>query len=317
MQKQQMTVFGKGEKREFQKKKQIRILLHNTIFIVFLIFSLFPILYSFVLSFCDMDVLSGRFTFVGMRNYQRLFESGYFFKSIGNTLLIWIMSIIPQLGIAFILALILSNKWFRGRFLLRNIYYFPNLVTPVTIGLLFGAMFSYPGGAVNNIITMLGLEAVDFQNNQMLARMVIAIAICWKNFGFNIIYFTAGINSISDDVLEAAEVDGASNWQKITRITLPLMRPILIYVLVTSVIGGLQMFDESHLVFKSVPGDATVTMVKYLYDSAFERFQFGYAAAVAYGIFVIIIIASVFSLLVTKEKKDDYGEKKGRKGAGK
>ncbi len=286
-------------------------------FIVFLIFSLFPILYSFVLSFCDMDVLSGRFTFVGMRNYQRLFESGYFFKSIGNTLLIWIMSIIPQLGIAFILALILSNKWFRGRFLLRNIYYFPNLVTPVTIGLLFGAMFSYPGGAVNNIITMLGLEAVDFQNNQMLARMVIAIAICWKNFGFNIIYFTAGINSISDDVLEAAEVDGASNWQKITRITLPLMRPILIYVLVTSVIGGLQMFDESHLVFKSVPGDATVTMVKYLYDSAFERFQFGYAAAVAYGIFVIIIIASVFSLLVTKEKKDDYGEKKGRKGAGK
>lgn len=286
-------------------------------FIVFLIFSLFPILYSFVLSFCDMDVLSGRFTFVGMRNYQRLFESGYFFKSIGNTLLIWIMSIIPQLSIAFILALILSNKWFRGRFLLRNIYYFPNLVTPVTIGLLFGAMFSYPGGAVNNIITMLGLEAVDFQNNQMLARMVIAIAICWKNFGFNIIYFTAGINSISDDVLEAAEVDGASNWQKITRITLPLMRPILIYVLVTSVTGGLQMFDESHLVFKSVPGDATVTMVKYLYDSAFERFQFGYAAAVAYGIFVIIIIASVFSLLVTKEKKDDYGEKKGRKGAGK
>ena len=286
-------------------------------FIVFLIFSLFPILYSFVLSFCDMDVLSGRFTFVGMRNYQRLFESGYFFKSIGNTLLIWIMSIIPQLSIAFVLALILSNKWFRGRFLLRNIYYFPNLVTPVTIGLLFGAMFSYPGGAVNNIITMLGLEAVDFQNNQMLARMVIAIAICWKNFGFNIIYFTAGINSISDDVLEAAEVDGASNWQKITRITLPLMRPILIYVLVSSVIGGLQMFDESHLVFKSVPGDATVTMVKYLYDSAFERFQFGYAAAVAYGIFVIIIIASVFSLLVTKEKKDDYGEKKGRKGAGK
>lgn len=298
-----------------KKRNKYAYLYITPFFIVFLIFSLFPILYSFVLSFCDMDVLSGKFTFVGMRNYQRLFDSGYFFKSIGNTVLIWIMSIVPQLSIAFILALILSNKWFRGRFLLRNIYYFPNLVTPVTIGLLFGAMFSYPGGAVNNIITMLGLEAVDFQNNQMLARMVIAIAICWKNFGFNIIYFTAGINSISEDVLEAAEVDGASNWQKITRITLPLMRPILIYVLVTSVIGGLQMFDESHLVFKSVPGDATVTMVKYLYDSAFARFQFGYAAAVAYGIFVIIIIASMFSLMVTKEKKDDYGEKKGGKGA--
>ena len=278
-------------------------------FIVFLIFSLFPILYSFVLSFCNMDVLSGKFTFIGVENYKRMIESGYFFQTILNTLLIWIMSIIPQLTIAFVLSLILSNKWFRWKFLLRNLYYFPNLVTPVTIGLLFGALFSYPGGAVNNIISTFGLQAVDFQNNPMLARIVIAIAICWKNFGFNIIYFTAGINSISEEVMEAAEVDGASSWQKITRITIPLMKPILIYVMVTSIIGGLQMFDESHLVFKSVPGDATWTMVKYMYESAFVRFQFGYGAAVAYGIFVIIAIFSVFSLLVTRDKKDDYGSK--------
>lgn len=248
-----------------------------------------------------------------MDNYIRMIKSGYFFQSIGNTLLIWIMSIIPQLSIAFILALILSNKWFRGRFILRNVYYFPNLVTPVTIGLLFGAMFSYPGGAINNIITVLGLEAVDFQNHQMLARMVIAIAICWKNFGFNIIYFTAGINSISDEVIEAAEVDGASSWQRITKITIPLMKPILIYVMVTSIIGGLQMFDESKLVFTSVPNDATTTMVKYMYDSAFVRFQFGYGAAVAYGIFVIVAFFSILSLLITRDRKDDYGRKRGRK----
>lgn len=282
-------------------------------FIVYLIFSVFPILYSLILSFCNMDALSGNLTFIGIENYIRLFTSGYFFQSIGNTLLIWIMSIIPQLTIAFLLAMMLSNKWFKGKMILRNVYYFPNLVTPVTIGLLFGAMFSYPGGAINNIITVLGLEAVDFQNNQMLARMVIAIAICWKNFGFNIIYFTAGINSISDEVMEAAEVDGATAWQRITRITIPLMRPILIYVMVTSIIGGLQMFDESKLVFTAVPGDATTTMVKYLYDSAFVRFQFGYSAAVAYGIFAIIAVFSLFSLYVTKEKKDDYGNKKERR----
>ena len=284
-------------------------------FIVFLIFSLFPILYSLVLSFCNMDVLSGKFTFVGLENYKRMIESGYFFRSIRNTILIWIMSIIPQLTIAFILALVLSNRWFRGRYILRNIYYFPNLVTPVTIGLLFGAMFSYPGGAINNVITALGLNAVDFQNNRMLARVVIAIAICWKNFGFNIIYFTAGINSISEEILEAAEVDGANERQKIMKITIPLMKPILIYVMVTSIIGGLQMFDESKLVFTSVPGDATTTMVKYLYDSAFVRFQFGYAAAVAYGIFVIIAFFSVFSLIVTRDKKDEYGTKKNRRRA--
>lgn len=272
-------------------------------FIVFLIFKLYPIIYTFVLSFCDMDVLSGDLTFVKLANYKRLLSSPYFFRSIGNTLLIWIMSIVPQLTLAFLLALLMSNRWLRGRSVFRNVYFFPNLVTSVTIGLLFGALFSYPGGAINSVIKALGLEAVDFQNNQMLARVVIAIAICWKNFGFNIIYFTAGINSISEEVLEAAEVDGANWWHKVTRITIPLMRPILIYVMVTSIIGGLQMFDESKLVFSSVPGDATTTMIKYMYDSAFVRFQFGYGGACAYVVFVIIMIASAIAMWLTREKK--------------
>ena len=119
------------------------------------------------------------------------------------------MSIIPQLSVAFILSLILSNKWFRGKMVLRNLYYFPNLVTPVTIGLLFGAMFSYPGGAVNNVITMLGLEAVDFQNHRMLARVGTASAIVSKNFGVTINFFTGGANSYPVEMMEAREVGGA------------------------------------------------------------------------------------------------------------
>ncbi len=282
-------------------------------FLVFIVFSLFPIVYSFILSFSEMDALSGNLTFVGLENYKRLLNSGYFFETIGNTLIIWIMAIIPQLTIAFVLALILSNKWFKGKLILRNIFYFPNLVTPVTIGLLFGALFSYPGGAINNIIELFGLSAIDFQNSKMLARFVVSMAICWQNFGFNIIYFTAGINSIPEEVIEAAEVDGASGWQRTMRITIPLMRPMLIYIMITSIIGGLQLFDVAKLVFKTVPGDATTTMVKYLYDSAFERFQFGYGSAVAYGIFVIIAFFSVISLIVTKERKDDYGNVKKRR----
>ena len=283
-------------------------------FTVFLVFNVFPIIYSLVLSFASMDILSGKITFIGLDNYRRLLSSSFFYKAIGNTLMIWIMSIIPQLTIAFSLALLLDNKWFRGRFLLRNIYYFPNLVTPVTIGLLFGALFSHPGGAVNNIISTLGVKPIDFAGNPMLARMVIAIAICWKNFGYNIIFFTAGLHSISEDVYEAAEIDGANSWQKISKITIPLMRPILIYIMITSVIGGLQIFDESKLVFANVTGDAATTMVKFLYDSAFVRFQFGYGASVAYGIFLIIAFFSIISLIVTKEKKGDYGSVKKKGG---
>ena len=260
-------------------------------FIVFLIFSLFPILYSFVLSFCDMDVLSGKFTFVGITNYKRMVESGYFFQSIGNTLLIWIMSIIPQLTIAFVLSLILSNKWFRGKFLLRNIYYFPNLVTPVTIGLLFGALFSYPGGAVNNVISMLGLEAVDFQNNQMLARMVISIAICWKNFGYNIIYFTAGINSISEEVMEAAQVDGANGWQRITKITIPLMKRPLLVALLFRTLDAFRVFDLISVLTGGANGTESICV--YAHKQLMSFLDFGYGSALAVLIFIVVFIISL------------------------
>lgn len=273
-------------------------------FIVFLIFSLYPIIYSLQLSFYDLDPLSGAAKWVGISNYERLFKSPFFLRSFYNTFIIWIMSIIPQLTIAFVLSLMLNNKWLKGRALFRNLFYFPNLVTPVTIGLLFGAMFSYPGGTVNQIMGLLEISPIDFQNKPFLAQMVISMAICWRNFGYNIIFFTAGLNSISTEIYEAAEVDGANAFTKGTRITIPLMRPILVYVMVTSIIGGLQIFDESKLVFKTVPGDATTTMVKYMYESAFERSQFGYGAACAFGIFIVIAIFSIISLLVTREKKE-------------
>lgn len=291
-----------------KKRNRYAYLFILPFFIIYLIFSFYPIVYSFALSFQEMDPLTGEGTWVGLMHYQRLFTSKFFYQSISNTFVMWIMSIVPQLTIAFVLSLLLSNKWLRGRSVLRNVYYFPNLVTPVTIGLLFGSLFSYPSGSINQLINLLGFSSVDFQNNPFLAQIVIAIAICWKNFGYNIIYFTAGLNSISPEVYEAAEVDGANTWNKTTRITLPMMRPMLLYVMITSVIGGLQMFDESKLVFKSVPGDATTTMVKYMYDSSFERFQFGYGAATSVGIFFVIMLATVVVLLLTRERNKQGGK---------
>ena len=304
-----LRMYG-GVSMRRKKRGKIAYFYIMPFFAVFLLFKLYPILYTFVLSFCKMDALSGHLSFLGLDNYKRIFFFFYFLQSIGNTLIIWIVSIIPQLTIAFLLALCMSNRWLRGRAILRNVYFFPNLVTSVTISLLFGALFSYPGGTVNNILSVLGISPVDFQNNRALARMVISIAICWKNFGYNIIYFMAGINSIPDEVLEAAEVDGANARQKLTKITIPLMKPILIYVMVTSIIGGLQIFDESKLVFTSVPGNATTTMVKYMYDSAFDRFDFGYGSAAAYVIFLIIVIFSFLSLSITRDRTDEYGSRK-------
>ncbi|GHU75474.1 sugar ABC transporter ATP-binding protein [Clostridia bacterium] len=280
-------------------------------FAVFLTFSIYPIFYSLYLSFTEYDPLFLTTKLVGMQNYTRLISSAYFWESVGNTIVIWLFSIIPQLIIAITLALILNERWIKGRSTLRSIYYFPNLVTPVTIGLLFNMMFSYPGGAINNLLTATGLasQAVNFKDTPILAKMVGGIAICWQNFGYNIIFISAGLNAISQDVYEAAEVDGANALRRTTRITLPLLKPILLYVMVTSIIGGLQIFDVPRMLFKDGMGNATRTMVYYMFETAFERWQFGYGAAISYGIFIIIGVFSLFSMFVTsrgshKEEKN-------------
>ena len=275
-------------------------------FASFLTFSIYPIFYSLYISFHSYDPLSLQMTWVGWANYERLVTSSFFWDSVLNTVEIWLFSIIPQLTIAMVLSLILNERWVKGKNALRSIFYFPNLITPITIGMLFTLLFGYPGGAINNLFTSLGIfsEAIDFKNVSILAKLVGGIAICWQNFGYNIIFITAGLHSISTDVYEAAEVDGANAWHRITKITLPLLKPIMRYIMITSIIGGLQIFDIPKMLFKDGVANATRTMVLYMYEAAFEQWQFGYGAAAAYVIAMIIGVASLFTILFNLRKKE-------------
>lgn len=269
-------------------------------FASFLTFSIYPIFYSLYISFHSYDPLTLKLSPVGWDNYIRLFQSDYFWSSVLNTIEIWLISIIPQLTIALILSLILNERWVKGKNALRSVYYFPNLITPITIGMLFTLLFGYPGGAINNLFTSIGLfsQAIDFKETPILAKIVGGLAICWQNFGYNIIFITAGLHSISTDVYEAAEVDGANAWHRTTKITLPLLRPIMLYIMITSVIGGLQIFDIPKMLFGGGTDTyATRTMVLYMYESAFENWQFGYGAAAAYTIALIIGAFSLLSIL--------------------
>lgn len=279
-------------------------------FASFLTFSIYPIFYSLFISFHNYDPLTLKMTAVGFSNYSRLLQSNYFWDSVLNTIEIWLISIIPQLTIALILSLILNERWVKGKNALRSIYYFPNLITPITIGMLFTLLFGYPGGAVNNLMTSIGIfpEAVNFRDTPILAKIVGGIAICWQNFGYNIIFITAGLHSISADVYEAAEVDGANAWQRTTKITMPLLRPIMLYIMITSIIGGLQIFDIPKMLFNGSNNNyATRTMVLYMYESAFQNWQFGYGAAAAYTIALIIgafsMITIVYNASRSREKE--------------
>lgn len=269
-------------------------------FVSFLTFGIYPIIYSFGISFQEYEPLTSTSEWVGFSNYSRLIASSYFWESVVNTIEMWLMSIIPQLTIALILSLILNERWVKGKNALRSIFYFPNLITPITIGMLFTLLFGYPGGAINNMLTTLGLtsEGIDFKDTPLLAKAVGGIAICWQNFGYNIIFITAGLHSVSEEVYEAAEVDGANAWQRTTKITLPLLRPIMLYIMITSIIGGLQIFDIPKMLFNGASlGYSTRTMVLYMYESAFDKWQFGYGAAAAYTIAMIIGAFSLITLV--------------------
>ncbi|TCP29451.1 carbohydrate ABC transporter membrane protein 1 (CUT1 family) [Scopulibacillus darangshiensis] len=273
-------------------------------FIIFLIFGLAPILYSLYLSFTSWDGFTDP-VFVGFANYKRLLGDTLFFKSILNTMIIWIFSIVPQLILALVLAIILNEKFLRGKNFFRAVYYFPNIVTPVTLGVLFSLMFDWQTGSVNHLLVSLGIidQPIYWLNSPWLSRIIVATVIMWQYFGFNMLVFIAGLQSIPQELYEAAEVDGANRLQVIFKIMLPLLRPVLLFTMITSIIGGLQLFDAP-LMIGDGPENSTMTMVMYLYETAFKNFNYGYSAAIAYAIFIIILIFSIVSLKSQARKKD-------------
>ena len=275
-------------------------------FIVFGIFQLYPILYSLYLSFTDWDGFSAP-AYVGLENYERLLDDPFFFRSIRNTLLIWLISIVPQLPLALALAFILNERFVRGKHFFRAVFFFPNIVTPVTIGVLFSLLFDWQTGAANRLLLALNLidEPINWLGEPTLARILVAAVMTWQWFGYNMLLYIAGLQSIPDEIPEAARVDGAGSFRVAVGILLPLLRPVVLFTVVTSIIGGMQIFDVPFTLVGTGPDNSTLTMVMFLYQTAFERSQYGYASAIAYAIFVFIAVISlvVFWLARTRDKQ--------------
>ncbi|MDR6882584.1 sugar ABC transporter permease [Bacillus sp. 3255] len=269
-------------------------------FIGFGIFGLIPILYTFYLSFTKWDGFTDPI-YIGVANYTRLLHDTYFYQTIGNTLIIWLMSIIPQLTIALILAIVLNEKFIRGKHFYRAVYYFPHIITPITLGVMFSLMFDWQTGSVNKVLMDLGIvdQPVNWFSSPWWSRAIVSGVICWQYFGFNLIVFIAGLQSISDEVYEAAKMDGAGKWKSTLYITLPMLRPVFLFTFITSVIGGLQLFDAP-LMLGDGPNNTTRTMVMYLYQTAFKNFDYSYGATVAYGIFIVVMILTAITAKASK-----------------
>lgn len=268
-------------------------------FVTYIVFYVYPIVYSFVISFKKWDGMSSNAPFIGLANYNTLIHDPVFYQSIWNTFIIEGFCIVPQMLFAILFAVLFNNWRIRGKEAFRAIYYLPNLITPAAVAVLFSFLFDWQTGAVNNILLKLHViaEPVNWFVSVDTSRGIMALILWWMWFGYSMIIFGAGLKNIPMELYEAASIDGASPWQQFTTITLPLLRPTILYSFVTSLIGGMQIFDIPYVMTGGVggPDNTTLTMVMYLYNTAFQNMNYGYGAAIGYGLFVLTLVFSVLT----------------------
>ncbi len=291
--------------------------------VIFIIFSVYPVLRTLHLSFTDLKVM-GNANFIGFSNYLRVIQDKFFWKALLNTVRIWGVNIVLQLGLAFLLMMVFSDVKYKmkGLGFFRIIYYLPNLIAATSVAFLFQTLLDWRYGSFNilisNIAKLFGTSysPIDWIGNGHVVPYVIAVIQSWMWFGNSFIMLMAGVQGIPKDYFEAAAIDGAGRWTVFFKITLPLLRPIMMYVAITSLIGGLQMFDLPFLMIQpSSSAYASVqTVMMYLYRFGFTAgsINTGYASAVAYMLFLIILAVSLVQLYLFRDKDKQKAKKGGK-----
>ncbi|GIO43363.1 carbohydrate ABC transporter permease [Paenibacillus apis] len=279
--------------------------------LAFLIFSLYPILYTAVIGFTDMKGLIPKPIHILDNPFQNfkdlIFENASFKKSLLNTGLLWIVNFVPQITLALLLTAWFTNKRLniKGQGAFKVLLYMPNIITASTIAILFSTMFAYPMGPINSLVQMLGLSdaPIFFLQDKTTARGIVAFIQFWMWYGNTMIILVAGVMGINPALFESAAIDGANGWQTFFRITLPSLRTILLFTLITSMIGGLTMFDIPQLFLLGGPDDATLTTSMFIFGQAFKgSYLYNRAAAASMILFLIAAALSAVLFYVMRDR---------------
>ena len=280
-------------------------------YLVFAVFSLFPVFFSLFLAFQHWDGLS-EMDFVGFQQFGFLLKDPVFWLSVRNTLAIWVLSTVPTLFGALVLAaLVHSVKRFKGFY--RIALFLPNVTSIVAVTIFFGAVFSNNFGLVNAILGTVGIPPIAWLSNPWLIKVVIALLMTWMWTGYNMIIYLAGLQAIPPEVHEAARIDGAGPVRAFFSVTLPMLRPIILFTVVISTINGLQSFSEPQVLFGTNaanaalggPGQAGLTTLLYFYQEAFMNNDYGYGAAIVWAFFRLILVLVVLNWwLVQRGRKE-------------
>jgi cellobiose transport system permease protein len=276
-------------------------------FILFAVFGLFPLGYTAYVSLTDRTLLGADTHFVGLDNYAALIHDSYFWNAVENTLGIWVISTVPQLLIALGLAHLLNTK-LRARTLFRMCVILPQVTSLVAVALIFTQLFSRDYGLINYVLGQVGIDKIDWEAGRLSSWIALSVMVTWRWAGYNALIYLAAMQGIPDELYEAAAIDGAKAWKQFIHVTIPMLRPTIIFTVIISTIGGLQLFAEPYL-FEPLKQGATggsarqyQTVVMYLYEKAFAgtQFNFGYAATIGWALFLLIAVVSLVNFLVVR-----------------
>ena len=274
-------------------------------FVLFLVFGLFPLVYTAWVSMHDWSLLGGDTPWVGFGNYQELLTDGQFWNAMLNTLGMFVLATVPQLTLATVLAQLLNHQ-LRARTFWRMGVLLPTVTSVAAVGIIFTMMFSRDYGLVNWLLGHVGVDPISWQDHRWSSWLAISVMVDWRWTGFNTLILLAALQSVPGEIYEAARLDGANAWRQFWSITVPMLRPTIIFTVVVATIGGVQLFTEP-LLFNpggdSISGGTTnqfQTAAMYLVQQAFTSQRFGYAAAIAWVLFLCIAVLAVVNVLLVR-----------------
>ena len=286
----------------------------------FLLFGLYPVFNTLYLSFTDTTLMNAASAkWIGLDNFKRLFADDFFMRAVRNTWALWLMNFIPQIGLAMLISVWFTDSRLKIKYVgtWRALFYLPNLLMPASVAALFFSLFSYYG-PVNQVLVRAGFipEAIEFIRSESTMRGLVVFIQWWMWFGQTIILIMAGMTSISTSLYEAALVDGANSWQMFRYITLPLLKSVLVYVFVTSLVGGMQMFDIPYLLTdgRGSPNSSILTNNILMYMKfRSSKGHIGAASSVGVMVFIMTTICSLFIFYFLRDKDTPEERKKALK----
>jgi ABC-type sugar transport system permease subunit len=298
-------VTRKGFFHEVSRHRQAYLFI-SPFFILFIVFGLYPIIYSFVLSLNEWHSAKV-WHYVGLKNYATLlFKDAVFWTSLFNVVYLLIINVPVMIFLSIFIAMVLNNPARRHKDIFRIVYLLPYVTSVLSIAIVFYVFFDDHSGLVNLLMGMLGIPPVQWLTSPAMSKISIDILVTWKWTGYNMIIALAGLQSIETQIYDAVKIDGAGGIRTFWQITFPLLRPVIGFQFIMATIGTFNLFTEPYFLTNGGPGYSSLTLVLYLYRSAFKFFQLGYGAAIAFLTFILVLIPSIAQVRIWAERDRTY-----------